>query len=81
VPLPDPRGCNVWLALQDVDDAMGCLWFEDSPLDAPAALRPHRPAGRGGGANECGDGPDFARMTAAPLRAGSVTVHSHLTPH
>ena len=40
-----------------------------------------RGAGRGGGANECGDGPDFARMTAAPLRAGSVTVHSHLTPH
>lgn len=81
VPLPDPRGCNVWLALQDVDEAMGCLYFEDSPLAAPAALRAHRPAGRGGGANECGDGPDFARMTAAPLRAGSVTVHSHLTPH
>jgi len=80
-PLSDPRGCNIWLALQDVDDAMGCLWFGDSPLDAPAPMQVHRSAGRGGGALECGDGPDFARMTPAPLRAGSVTVHSHMTPH
>ena len=73
----------MWLALQDVDDAMGCLWFESSPLDAPAAMREHRPAGRGGGALMCGsdDGPDLRAMTPAPLRAGSVTVHSHLTPH
>ena len=81
IPLPDPRGCNVWLALQDVDDAMGCLWFGDSPLDAPAPMQVHRPAGRGGGALECGAGPDFSSMTPAPLRAGSVTIHSHMTPH
>jgi phytanoyl-CoA hydroxylase len=81
IPLSDPRGCNIWLALADVTQEMGCLWFEDSPLDTPTPMRPHRPAGRGGGALECGDGPDFARMTAAPLRAGSVTVHSHRTPH
>ena len=81
VPLPDPRGYNVWLALQDVDEAMGCLWFESCPLDAPAALRVHRPAGRGGGALTCADAPDFSVLTPAPLRAGSVTIHSHLTPH
>ncbi len=81
VPLTDPRGANFWLALQDVDDAMGCLYFEDSPLDAPTPMQEHRPAGRGGGALTCGDGPDFSRMTAAPIRAGSVTVHSHMTLH
>ena len=81
ISLADQRACNLWLALVDVSEEMGALWFEDSPLDAPAALRPHRAAGRGGGALECGDGPDLARMTCCPLRAGSVTVHSHLTPH
>ena len=81
VPLPDPRGCNLWLALVDVTEPMGCLWFEKCPLETPLPLRQHRPAGRGGGALECGNGPDFSVMTAAPLRAGSLTVHSHMTPH
>jgi phytanoyl-CoA hydroxylase len=83
ITLPDPRAANIWLALGDVTEEMGCLFFEDAPLDASVPLRPHRPAGRGGGALECGDGrpPDLSRMTACPLRAGSVTVHSHLTPH
>ena len=67
--------------MTDVTDEMGCLWFEDAPLDAPIPLRQHRAAGRGGGALECGDGPQLARMTCCPLRAGSVTIHSHLTPH
>ena len=79
VDLPDPRACNIWLALSDVTEEMGCLFFEDSPLASPAPLRPHWPAGRGGGALQA-EG-SLARATAAPLRAGSVTVHSHLTPH
>jgi ectoine hydroxylase-related dioxygenase (phytanoyl-CoA dioxygenase family) len=80
IPLRDARAVNLWLALVDVTEEMGCLWFEDSPIDAPARLREHRAAGRGGGALTCGE-PDFARMTPCPLRAGSVTVHSALTPH
>ena len=82
--LSDPRGCNLWLALADVTPDMGCLFFEDSPLDAPAPLRPHWPAGRGGGALECEGSlaaATAACTAAAPLRAGSITVHSHLTPH
>jgi phytanoyl-CoA hydroxylase len=81
IALEDPRACNIWLALQDVSVDMGCLWFEDSPLDAPCALKPHFPAGTGGGAlqfDRPSGGPPF---TPAPLKAGSVTVHSHLTPH
>jgi hypothetical protein len=79
VDLPDPRACNIWLALSDVTEEMGCLFFEDSPLASPTPLRPHWPAGRGGGALQA-EG-SLARATATPLRAGSVTVHSHLTPH
>ena len=81
IKLRDQRACNIWLALVDVSEEMGALWFEDVPLAPPVALRAHRAAGRGGGALECGDGPDLSRMTCCPLRAGSVTVHSHLTPH
>ena len=81
IPLLDARACNIWLALVDVSVEMGCLWFEDSPLETPLSLRVHRPAGNGGGALEFGDGPNFDAMTRAPLRAGSVTVHSHMTPH
>ena len=79
VDLPDQRACNLWLALGDVSEDMGCLWFENSPLAAPEPLRPHWPAGRGGGALQA-EG-FLERATAAPLRAGSITVHSHLTPH
>lgn len=88
--LADQRACNIWCALVDVTAPMGALAFADSPLAAPAPLRPHVPAGRGGGALECG-GPDgrpppaapadLARMAVCELRAGDVTVHSHLTPH
>ncbi len=80
IALPDPRGVNVWLALQDVSEEMGCLQFEDSPLTAPAEMRTHFPAGRGNGALTCGE-PDFAVLTPAPIKAGSVTVHSQMTPH
>jgi hypothetical protein len=63
----------------DVEEAMGCLFFEESPLAEPAELRRHWPAGRGGGALQSEGSLEAA--TAAPLRAGSITVHSHLTPH
>jgi len=90
IELADARACNIWLALTDVTADMGALAFEDSPLAAPAPLRPHAPAGRGGGALECG--PPGAAAPPAPrahlatlavceLAAGDVTVHSHLTPH
>ena len=82
IPLRDPRGCNIWLALEGgVTEDNGCLWFEKCPLDDPLPLRTHWPAGGGGGALQC-EGPPLSSATPAPLlRAGSVTVHSHLTPH
>ena len=81
IPLADPRACNIWCALVDVTEDMGCLWFETSPLETPLTLRVHRPAGRGNGALEYGNGPDLTKMTQTPLKAGSITVHSHMTPH
>ena len=60
---------------------MGCLWFEESPLAAPAPLRAHYGAGRGTGALMCDGATAGPHLTCAPLRAGSITVHSHLTPH
>jgi hypothetical protein len=81
IALRDQRACNLWLALVDVTDAMGCLHFEESPLAAPQPLREHWGAGRGTGALQCAGATAGPHLTAAPLRAGSITVHSHLTPH
>ena len=81
IALADPRACNLWLALADVTEDMGCLHFEESPLGAPQALREHWGAGRGTGALMCAGATSGPHLTAAPLRAGSITVHSHLTPH
>ena len=78
--LPDERACNIWLALEDVTAESGCLAFADSPLDDPTPLRTHWPAGGGGGALQC-EGPAPEAVTLAPLRAGSVTVHSARTLH
>ena len=81
IKMEDQRAANLWLALEDVTDEMGCLWFEESPLEEPAALRPHRGAGRGTGALMCDGEVRGPHLTCCPLRAGSITVHSHLTPH
>ena len=82
ITLRDQRACNLWLALVDVSEDMGCLHFEESPLGAGAApLRRHWGAGRGTGALMCEGATAGPHLTPAPLRAGSITVHSHLTPH
>jgi ectoine hydroxylase-related dioxygenase (phytanoyl-CoA dioxygenase family) len=75
-----------WLALDDVDDAMGCMEFIPSPPDN--AMLPHYVAS--GGADDDGrllaiENPerhiDAAQAVKCPLRAGSATVHGYTTAH
>lgn len=75
-----------WLALDDVDDSMGCMEF--IPCLAEMAMLPHHVAS--------GDPHDEGRLLAiqdperhvdvlqavkCPLRAGSATVHGYTTLH
>jgi hypothetical protein len=74
---------QVWLALDDVEIANGCMQFVPTPYGAP--LLPH--------AVVSGDPEDEGRLlafsepfeasgaVAAPLRAGGCTVHLPSTPH
>lgn len=75
-----------WLALDDVDEAMGCMEFIPGEHEKP--MRPHRVAS--------GDPDDDGRLleipqpgielpldraVACPVTAGSATVHAYATPH
>ena len=77
IDLPDRRAASCWIALDDATVDNGCLWFVPGSHLRP--LRPHRPAGRGGGALEC-DGSE-AEGVNVPLRAGSCTFHAGGTLH
>lgn len=77
IDLPDRRAASCWIALDDATVDNGCLWFV--PGSHRQAMRPHRPAGRGGGALEC-DASE-AEGTPVPLAAGSCTFHHGGTLH
>jgi hypothetical protein len=75
--LPDRRAASCWIALDDATVDNGCLWFVPGSHRVP--MRPHRPAGRGGGALEC-DGSESEGVAIA-LAAGSCTLHHGGTMH
>lgn len=77
IDLPDRRAVSCWIALDDATVENGCLWFVPGSHRRP--VRPHRPAGKGGGALEC-DGTEAEGM-AVPLAAGSCTFHHGGTMH
>lgn len=77
IDLPDRRAVSCWIALDDATVENGCLWFVPGSHRRP--VRPHRPAGKGGGALEC-DGTE-AEGVAVPLAAGSCTFHHGGTMH
>ena len=77
IDLPDRRAASCWIALDDATVDNGCLWFV--PGSHRRAMRPHRPAGRGGGALEC-DATE-AEGTPVPIAAGSCTFHDGGTLH
>lgn len=84
--LPNDVIVQFWLALDDVDDSMGCMEFVPRPQQD--RLLPHYVAS--------GDPKDDGRLLAIanpeshidvsravkyPLKAGSATVHGYTTPH
>ena len=72
IDLPDRRAASCWIALDDATVDNGCMWFVPGSHRRP--MRPHRSAGRGGGALEC-DASE-AEGTPVPLAAGSCTFHA-----
>ena len=77
IDLPDRRAASCWIALDDATVDNGCMWFVPGSHRRP--MRPHRSAGRGGGALEC-DASE-AEGTPVPLAAGSCTLHHGGTLH
>ncbi len=75
--LPDKRAASCWIALDEAILDNGCMWFAPGSQQQP--FRPHRPAGKGGGALECDGSEDEA--TAVPLAPGSCTFHGGSTLH
>lgn len=75
-----------WLALDDVDETMGCMEFIPSPPDNP--MFPHHVAS-GDPSNDSRllaitdpeSHIDLSKSVKCPLRAGSATVHGYTTPH
>jgi hypothetical protein len=77
IDLPDRRAASCWIALDEATVDNGCLWFVPGSHRRP--MRPHRPAGMGGGALEC-DGVE-AEGAPVPIAAGSCTFHHGATMH
>jgi len=77
IDLSDTRAASCWLALDEATIDNGCMWFIPGSHRLP--LRPHHPAGAGGGALQCDALEEEA--IAVPLRPGSCTFHAGGTLH
>ena len=72
---------TIWLALQDVDEARGCMQFV--PGSHRGEIRQHQSPGgdpRSHGL-ELIEPPDPAKVVSCPLKAGDCTVHNGRTMH
>lgn len=71
---------HIWFALQDVNEANGCMRF--IPDDEHSRLLPHRQRGGSSLAHALvADGVDRTRAIACPLQGGMATVHRPMTLH
>jgi ectoine hydroxylase-related dioxygenase (phytanoyl-CoA dioxygenase family) len=77
IDMPDRRAVSAWVALDEATVDNGCMWFVPGSHLNP--LRPHRQAGKGGGALECEA--TEAEGVPAPLQPGSATFHHGGTLH
>lgn len=75
--LPDKRAASCWLALDEATVDNGCMWFIPGSNQHP--VRPHRYAGKEGGALVC-DAQESEGI-AVPLLPGSCTFHHGQTLH
>lgn len=75
--MPDKRAASCWLALDDAIKDNGCMWY--APGSHVKELRPHRFAGKEGGALQC-DGSETEGVFIE-LKAGSCVLHHGGTLH
>ncbi len=77
----DHFSLSVWMPLQDVDAASGCMHFV--PGSHRMEVAPHRPIGNDPRVHglEVDADLDLSGAVAAPLRAGGCTIHHQRTLH
>ncbi|HNP21512.1 MAG TPA: phytanoyl-CoA dioxygenase family protein [Panacibacter sp.] len=75
--MPDKRAASCWLSLDSATKDNGCMWYV--PGSHMKELRPHRFAGKEGGALQC-DGTE-AEGVFVELKAGSCVLHHGATLH
>ncbi|WP_202630227.1 phytanoyl-CoA dioxygenase family protein [Sediminibacterium roseum] len=77
ITMPDKRAASCWMALDDAIVDNGCMWYVEGSHLGP--IRPHRPAGKGGGALQCDA--EESEGTAVEIPAGSCVWHHGATLH
>lgn len=77
ITMPDTRAASCWVALDDAVIDNGCMWYVAGSHLLP--VRPHTPAGKGGGALECQG--DESEGVAVELKAGDCVIHHGGTLH
>lgn len=77
ISMPDIRAASCWVALDDAEKNNGCMWYVPGSHLFP--VRPHRPAGKGGGALEC-DAQE-SEGVAVEIKSGSCVWHHGGTLH
>lgn len=84
--MPYDAIAQFWIALDDVDETMGCMEFIPGVHEQPMAA--HRVAsddpddeGRLLEIVDPASAFDLSRAVPCPINAGSATVHSYSTPH
>ena len=75
IDLPDQRSVSCWVALDDVFEENGCMWFIAKEDDH---IRPHKQNTKGG-ALSCEA--DIEQAKCIPLKAGGCTFHDGHTLH
>ncbi|WPP53013.1 phytanoyl-CoA dioxygenase family protein [Catalinimonas niigatensis] len=77
IEMPDLRAVSCWVALDKASIDNGCMWYVPQSHQLP--MRPHRPAGKGGGALECDASEEEG--VAVELQAGDCVLHQGGTLH
>jgi ectoine hydroxylase-related dioxygenase (phytanoyl-CoA dioxygenase family) len=77
IDMPDKRAASCWLALDEATVENGCMWY--IPASHLKPIRPHRFAGKQGGALTC-DASE-TEGAAVELLAGSCVFHHGMTLH
>jgi len=77
IDMPDKRALSCWVSLDQADLDNGCMWY--IPGSHLKTMRPHFPAGKGGGALECKASESEA--VAVPMSPGDCVVHHGGTAH